>query len=354
MKLLFLSLILAYLSSHFVSASNEECDLGLKPQNIQGFHYVSKSGKLSCRHLEAVFKDINKVNTLTLHLLNNSAPETHILFAKEGDNAYFDRGLLFHFPQQFSHRDMFGNRLGSGATFYEVRSIATHEYAHRLYEEYIKERLQHESNFVEWFELAEKHTRIKLALIKFEEDEEKVQRLNEERIALNKKLMENEKLTSFSHLASRYHEFVADVIAVYKFHDKSIVTDALTPKYYDDNFRTGRTSRYRLPKDAEFMGQRAGDRQNYVESRDFESYSYELNERNYGEPHAFYFKVRRFVGRHMWPEYKDIEAKRRYLTIIFEETFNDLLENFSNPRNDIDQIQLNNELIGRIQKRLNR
>lgn len=264
------------------------------------------------------------------------------------NNASFDMGSGLHLSHEFGvfmPSDSFSDSASYQRVYVdEHMDIIVHEYGHALFAELLDQRIPgHAAYHKKWshisslnFEKAK--SQIKLAQSESWLEKSKLSReINRlakeidqnyrELVPEGKKQRQSAPALRLATLTSPYHELFADAFAVFNSNDKNAIQEALA----HDRMTTADLSYHR------------------VATRSFED-AFELSPRlSYHVPHAYFYKVRRFIGDRMWPT-SDTQRKA-YLVILADAIAEDIKDVMANKLPN-DPEARNKGLIEKLQKHL--
>lgn len=268
-----------------------------------------------------------------MSVLTDSQVPVFLSIGQYGSNAAFDFGYGLEIFQQiyFGGDERFGQP--QFKLYFDNLSVIAHEYGHAIFADILYKNFPEFNVFYSFLRKnSSKHIDVSKRIAKWQLKPDGLAKS----IALFKikydQLKASQEFTNYfknpanSHLrvlAAPYHELFADLVAAYNSDTKNLISEAL------------------------YIPRMHPQVENAVAARSFDQGAhFELNPLNSSDPHVFFYRVRQYIGDHLWPA--DPQAKKLKLKNIIQAILEDMHSNFS--KNDYENIEARNRsLISRLE-----
>lgn len=293
------------------SFAQTEC--AFSPNTLVRGYITQPRMRLNCDFI----KEADKVIRESAELAQVS-PKVFLAISGEGSDAAFDMGTILEVAQQFVLYNDYGQAYGRPSV--DNFAVVAHEYGHAIFAQILMDTSpEYRPIFTFLRANSEERFRLNRALLSLPKSPELVKQLelnNQQRINFlgapkNAKLYE---------ACVIYSELFGDLIAVFQSGRKEAITSALFNPRLSPQARNLAFAR------------------SFDDSSDFKIHPY-----NESEDHAYFYKVRRYIGGKLWPRNPaEAQLKLRKITKA-------ILDDMAAPRKGTPAEQ-NDSLIARLEK----
>lgn len=259
----------------------------------------------NAKYIDGLLTKVTKIYTF--------APRLSLKLVSEFDNASYDNGSLINIPLRFYSLNVKNEKVYKEQK--DLDAIILHEYGHAILATYLATEWD---GFYYYHQLGHRISSLKQKLF-LNKSADTIKQLKE----TEEELMSARSMRTFTRAIIPYQELYADILSAFLLNDKKAISNSISTN-----------------EDSEELGL-------LYRARDFSSSPFDLGKLAF-HPHAYFYKVRQYIGDNLWPENETTRNNilHKILYILGEEIpFSYYYSSFMS-----DPIIDNEELIARIQE----